>query len=184
MIPGLEPVALKELLALGQPREWDVDGIHDELSSLTPIRGRVCAEHRGNVLEVEGSLQTIICVCCDRCLGNFNQQLTVNTRELIWLGAEPSEAAIGDADHNSDSAEGLMESLDPRGCFEPERWVFEQLSLQMSVVNRCGDHCPGPPVQPSAAAPPSATTSFKDPRWQALRDLQASMESTPDRQHD
>ena len=64
MIPGLEPVALKELLALGQPREWDVDGIHDELSSLTPIRGRVCAEHRGNVLEVEGSLQTIICVCC------------------------------------------------------------------------------------------------------------------------
>ena len=82
MIPGLEPVALKELLALGQPREWDVDGIHDELSSLTPIRGRVCAEHRGNALEVEGSLQTIICVCCDRCLGNFNQQLAQESQVI------------------------------------------------------------------------------------------------------
>ena len=179
MIPGLEPVALKELLALGHPREWDVDGIHDELSSLTPIRGRVCAEHRGNVLEVEGSLQTIICVCCDRCLGHFNQQLTVNNRELIWLGSDPSEAPSGAEELCLDTPDGLMECLDPRGCFEPARWVFEQLSLQMSVVNRCGEHCPGPPVKTSPATP-----AFEDPRWLALRSLQASMESPPETPHD
>lgn len=184
MIPGLEPVALKELLALGQPRIWEVNGNHNELSSLTPIRGRVCAEHRGNILEVEGSLQTIICLRCDRCLGHFNQQLSVDNRELIWLGSDSSEASLGDGVFDAEAPEGLMECLDPRGCFEPERWVFEQLSLQMSVVNRCGDHCPGPPVQTSAAAAPTTTTPPKDPRWQALRDLQASMEPSPDQRHD
>ena len=184
MIPGLEPVSLKDLLALGQPRIWDVDGTHDDLSSLTPIRGRVCAEHRGNVLEVEGSLQTIICVCCDRCLGHFNQQLTVHNRELIWLGSDPSEAPSGAEELCLETPDGLMECLDPRGCFEPARWVFEQLSLQMSVVNRCGDHCPGPPVKTSPATPQSATSAFEDPRWQALRSLQASMESPPDSLHD
>ena len=184
MISGLEPVSLRDLLALGQPRVWDVDGTLDELSSLTPNRGRVSAEHRGNVLEVEGSLQTIICVCCDRCLGHFNQQLTVDNRELIWLGSDPSEAPSGGDELCIDSADGLMESLDPRGCFEPARWVFEQLSLQMSVVNRCGEHCPGPPVKTSPAARQPATTAFVDPRWQALRSLQASMEASPDQQDD
>ena len=69
-----------------------------------------------------------------------------------------------------------MDFLDPRGDFEPERWVFEQLSLQMSVVNRCGDLCPG---MPSAASEPreASTEVSVDPRWQALQDLQASLQS-------
>lgn len=184
MIPGLEPVALRELQTLGQPRVWEVDGTHDELASLTPIRGRVCAEHRGNVLEVEGTLQTIICLRCDRCLGHFNQDLSVDSRELIWLGSDPSEVSLNAGDWDAEVPEGLMECLDPRGSFEPERWVFEQLSLQISVVNRCGDHCPGPPQPSAAAAPTSTPQPLNDPRWQALRDLQASMEPSPDQAHD
>jgi uncharacterized protein len=169
MIPGLEPVALKELLALGQPRVWEVNGNHDELASLTPIRGRVCAEHRGNILEVEGSLQTILCLRCDRCLGHFNQQLTVENSELIWLGSDPSEETFGNGIFDAEAPEGLMECLDPRGSFEPERWVFEQLNLQLPVVNHCGDHCPGPPLQ--AQTKPIETDAV-DPRWAALRRLQ------------
>ena len=184
MIPGLEPVPLRELQALGTSRVWDVEGQLEAMPSLSPIRGILRAEHLGNLMEVEGSLQTIICVCCDRCLGHFNQQLTVDNRELIWLGSDPSEAPSGGDELCIDSADGLMESLDPRGCFEPARWVFEQLSLQMSVVNRCGEHCPGPPVKTSPAARQPATTAFVDPRWQALRSLQASMEASPDQQDD
>ena len=44
--------------------------------------------------------------------------------------------------------EVLDDRLDPRGAFDPERWLFEQLSLQLPVVNRCGADCPGPPQAP------------------------------------
>ena len=44
--------------------------------------------------------------------------------------------------------EGLVEYLDPRGDFDPQQWVFEQLNLQLPVVNHCGDLCPGPRISP------------------------------------
>ena len=49
MIEGLEPVALQELRVLGAPRHWSVEGHLDQLPSLTPVRGELRAEHRGNV---------------------------------------------------------------------------------------------------------------------------------------
>ena len=175
MIPGLEPVPLRELQALGTFRVWSVAGQLDEMPSLTPVRGTLRAEHRGNLLEVEGSVQTIVCLRCDRCLGHFNQQLSAVSKELIWLGQEPNEDHLAEAGLDLASPDGLMECLNPRGDFEPERWVFEQLSLQMSVVNRCGKHCPGMPQKPSDASPTRGETT-PDPRWQALKDLQSSMQ--------
>ena len=175
MIPGLEPVPLRELQALGTFRVWSVAGQLDEMPSLTPVRGTLRAEHRGNLLEVEGSVQTIVCLRCDRCLGHFNQQLSAVSKELIWLGQEPNEDHLAEAGLDLASPDGLMECLNPRGDFEPERWVFEQLSLQMSVVNRCGKHCPGTPQKPSDASPTRGETT-PDPRWQALKDLQSSMQ--------
>ena len=176
MIPGLEPVPLRELQALGISRVWSVDGQLDELPSLTPVRGVLRAEHLGNLLQVEGSIQTIVCLRCDRCLGRFNQQLLADSKELIWLGDEPSDDHLSEAGLDPTSPDGLMECLDPRGDFEPERWVFEQLSLQMSVVNRCGKHCPGMPQGPSDGAAGTTGDKAPDPRWQALRDLQTSMQ--------
>ena len=89
MIEGLEPVALQELRALAAPRTWSVEGPLESLKSLTPVRGELTAEHRGNVLSVEGALSTIITLTCDRCLGQFNQQLSCQPSELIWLGDAP-----------------------------------------------------------------------------------------------
>ena len=175
MIPGLEPVPLRELQALGTFRVWSVAGQLDEMPSLTPVRGTLRADHRGNLLEVEGSVQTIVCLRCDRCLGHFNQQLSAVSKELIWLGQEPNEDHLAEAGLDLASPDGLMECLNPRGDFEPERWVFEQLSLQMSVVNRCGKHGPGMPQKPSDASPTRGETT-PDPRWQALKDLQSSMQ--------
>ena len=174
MIPGLEPIPLRDLQALGSLRTWSVDGRLDDLPSLTPVRGEVRAEHRGNLLEVSGQLETIVSLCCDRCLGQFNQQLSVKTDELIWLGDDQSAESLSAAGLDPESPDGLIESLDPRGSFEPERWVFEQLSLQLSVVNRCGSECPGPPLQhqPTETNPSSPPGSAIDPRWQALLQLQ------------
>ena len=173
MIPGLQPISLQDLKALAAPRHWSIEGHLDEMSSLTPLRGSISAEHQGSILEVKGKFQTIVTLCCDRCLSEFNQNLACNTEELIWLkGDGPNPNELNGSSH-SDDMDALMECLDPRGSFDPERWVFEQLSLQMPLVKRCGADCPGPAqLQPSAK-----TTAVKaegtdiDPRWAALQKL-------------
>ena len=171
MIEGLEPVALQELRALAAPRTWSVEGQLDALQSLTPVRGKLTAEHRGNVLAVEGKLATIITLTCDRCLGQFNQRLSCQPSELIWLGeTPPSDEQLQESEAISEMA-GLVECLDPRGRFDPQQWVFEQLNLQLPVVNHCGGHCPGPPL-PKEAGGESSGSSPIDPRWQALQHLQ------------
>ena len=170
MIEGLEPVALQELRVLGAPRHWSVEGHLDQLPSLTPVRGELRAEHRGNVLMVEGKLSTIVTLSCDRCLGQFNHELTCISTELIWLGqAPPTEDDLQNSEHISEM-EGLVEYLDPRGDFDPQQWVFEQLNLQLPVVNHCGEHCPGPRISPETVIMESAEPF--DPRWAALRGLQ------------
>ena len=172
MIEGLEPVALQELRALAAPRTWSVEGQLESLKSLTPVRGELTAEHRGNVLSVEGELSTIITLTCDRCLGQFNQQLSCQPSELIWLGdAPPSDEQLQESEDIS-AMEGLVECLDPRGRFDPEQWVFEQLSLQLPVVNHCGSDCPGPPLPRESGCEHTSGSEPIDPRWQALRNFQ------------
>jgi uncharacterized protein len=170
MIPGLEPVPLRELQAFGSVRHWEFEGQLDELPSLTPVRGIILAEHRGNILEVSGSAQTIICLCCDRCLKQFNRELSTETNELIWLGDSEAVAEMAEEGLDASSVDGLVECLDPMGSFEPERWMFEQLSLQIPAVNFCGDGCPGMPQLVNQELTASVTPSA-DPRWKALLSL-------------
>ncbi|QNI43103.1 DUF177 domain-containing protein [Synechococcus sp. A15-28] len=170
MIEGLEPVALQELRVLGAPRHWSVEGHLDQLPSLTPVRGQLSAEHRGNVLMVEGELSTIVTLRCDRCLGQFNQQLRCTSSELIWLGeAPPTQDDLQESEDISE-IEGLVECLDPRGDFDPQQWVFEHLNLQLPVVNHCGEHCPGPPLRRETVV--NEVDEAIDPRWSVLRNLQ------------
>ncbi len=174
MIPGLEPIPLRELQALGSVRDWEFEGQLDELPSLTPVRGSIQAEHRGNILEVSGSAQTIVCLCCDRCLKQFNRQLSTGANELIWLGDSEAAEAMAEEGLDASSVDGLVECLDPRGSFEPERWVFERLSLKMPAVSFCGDGCQGMP-QLSDQDPPTSVKRSADPRWEALLSLRSDL---------
>jgi uncharacterized protein len=168
----LRPVPIQELKLLADGRSWRVDQHLQELESLTPVRGQVKAQHRGNVLEVEGEAETIVTLCCDRCLQHFNHPLRFSTKEVLWLGEQAREAGIsettvmeaGSAVLDLD-ADALTESLDPRGAFDPAHWTFEQLSLQLPLVNRCGSACPGPNLQANAEH------DLGDPRWAALKGL-------------
>lgn len=177
MIEGLEPVPLQELRALGTPKVWDVDGELDDLPSLTPVRGSVSAEHRGNVLAVQGQLSTIVTLCCDRCLNQFNQNLSCTPSELIWLGDAPPTPDELEWSGEIADMEGLVDALDPRGRFDPQQWAFEQLNLLLPVVNHCGEHCPGPPGldQKPVISETKETQEEVDPRWQALQRLQQQM---------
>ena len=176
MIEPLEPVPLQELRALGTAKFWDVEGELDELPSLTPVRGHVSAEHRGNVLAVEGKLSTIVTLCCDRCLNQFNQSLSCTPAELIWLGKEQPTADELELSGEVAEMEGLVDVLDPRGQFDPQQWAFEQLNLLLPVVNHCGDHCPGPPGLQQQPVIPDTKTKAVDPRWQALQKLQQQLD--------
>ena len=176
MIEALEPVPLQELRALGSEKVWDVEGELDELPSLTPVRGHVSAEHRGNVLAVEGKLSTIVTLCCDRCLNQFNQSLSCTPSELIWLGDEQPTADELELSGEVAEMEGLVDVLDPRGQFDPQQWAFEQLNLLLPVVNHCGDHCPGPPGLQQQPVTSDAKPKDVDPRWQALQQLQQQID--------
>lgn len=171
MADDLRPVPIQELKLLAEGRHWSIEQHLSELESLTPVRGDVHAIHRGNVLEVEGHGDTIVTLCCDRCLQHFNHPLGFRTRELLWLGEEARASGLGEDVVLDGGAEvldldpdALTESLDPRGDFDPAHWAFEQLSLQLPVVNRCGSDCPGPPTW-------SSDPEGGDPRWAALRQL-------------
>lgn len=179
MIHGLQAVRLQELRALAVPRLWSIEGNLEELASLTPVRGSISAEHQGNVLEVKGKVSTIVTLCCDRCLKKFNQNLAFDTDELIWLEDNADETNISPGGSFLNGLDSLVERIDPLGSFDPERWIFEQLSLQLPVVNHCGEDCTGPPL----AKQPQPNQSLEhehqndapiDPRWAALRKLSSS----------
>ncbi len=162
MIPRLQPLPLQELRLLSDGRTWPVDQSITGLASLTPVHGQMRAVHHGTVLEVEGAAETIITLCCDRCLQAYHHVLAAKARELLEIGvAGPQEEEVVFA------AEDPVECLDPGSNFDPERWLFEQLTLQLPLVNRCGADCPGPPLSQGDTNGDGAG----DPRWAALRSL-------------
>lgn len=186
----LRPVPIRELQALKGGLEWRLEHQLNGLDSLTPVRGLVRAVHRGDALEVEGEATTIVTLCCDRCLRHYNHSLEAKAQELIGLGsADPQslEAALARAldpplDLDTDS---LGESLDPRGDFDPAHWIFEQLSLQLPLVNRCGADCPGPahwgsgPAVGEPGGEMAGEAAGGDPRWAALAALRQNPAQGP-----
>ena len=177
----LRPVALPELRLQAAGHHWEVDQAIAGLESLTPVRGELRAVHHGTVLEVEGQVATIVTLRCDRCLGHFNHPLEAEAKEILELNSElpgeqlPSATPANPLGRGSPSFNGpilpngedLDDRLDPLGHFDPERWIFEQLSLRLPQVTRCGADCPGPVTWSSEAVAP-------DPRWAALQGLQGS----------
>ena len=107
----------------------------------------------------------------------------MGTTELIWLGDCEAAAEMTEEGLDASSVDGLVECLDPRGSFEPERWVFEQLSLQLPAVNFCGDGCPGMPQLVNQELSASVTPSA-DPRWQALLSLRSDPGEESEVTHD
>ncbi|MFM7548832.1 MAG: YceD family protein [Cyanobacteriota bacterium] len=178
MVDELRPVPLHELRWLPCGQHWSIEQHLPQLQTLTPVRGELQLTHRGALLEVEGCGETIVTLCCDRCLQHFNHPLAFSCRELLWLGDDArsrgsnqphdQQALLAAAGEQLDldplDPDAPIDSLDPRGDFDPGQWVFEQLNLQLPLVNRCGSDCPGPPSW-------SSDPQGGDPRWAALRAL-------------
>lgn len=171
----LQPIGLRELRLRSDGQHWLIDQPIAGLDSLTPVRGELLALHHGNVLELQSKAETIVTLCCDRCLQAFNQPLRLAVRELLELEASPADgpgetmAMAGRISSDSLAPRGddLDDRLTANGVFDPERWLFEQLQLLLPPVNHCGAACPGP-------ARWSVGAELDDPRWAALRTLRSS----------
>jgi uncharacterized protein len=172
----LRPISLLELRLLASPHLWEVNQPITGLESLTSVRGQLTAHHHSGALEVKGAVETIVTLCCDRCLNHFNHELRAEAHELLELAAAGPELGgvplphLGrplDPTELSPAGDDLDDRLDPEGDFDPERWLLEQLSLRLPLVNRCGAECPGPATW-------SSEERGSDPRWAALRYLEES----------
>ena len=141
--------------------------VHDQianLDTLTPVKGKIAVRHGGNFLEVVSQAETITTLTCDRCLQHYNHRLAIDASELIWLQSElenikdiPTEREV--------SLEDLSETLPPNGHFDPEAWLYEQLSLALPLRQVCGENCPG------AANTNNQEEAELDSRWSSLAAL-------------
>ncbi|MCF8132554.1 MAG: DUF177 domain-containing protein [Synechococcus sp. Tobar2m-G35] len=168
--PSLRPVPVPDLRLLPDGRRWTVAQRLQELQSLEPVCGWLQVWHHGSQLLVRGEASTTIERPCDRCLQPVAVALVAKVEE--WIGLEdPGDSGEAPVEIVLDGGNELpLDSLDPQGSFDPEHWLFEQLSLVQPLRCLCRDDCPGLLADPGTVQP-------LDPRWQALRTLQSPDDS-------
>lgn len=159
----MEAIYIPRLLKLPERKEEiTIQELIAGLNTLTPVRGLMVIKHGGNYLEVVAKAETIVTLVCDRCLNHYNHRISINTSELIWLEAEQSEDFPQEREV---AVEDLSETLSPDGYFEPETWLYEQLSLAMPLRQLCGKTCQGTEITPAVVS------SSIDSRWASLANL-------------
>ena len=168
----MEAIYIPNLLkAPARTVEIIIDNFIAGLDTLTPVRGKLIVRHGGNFLEVSGEAETIVTLICDRCAQNYNHRLRIETSELIWL-----EAAATDWENlpleREVLLEDLSENLNPTGYFEPQIWIYEQLSLAMPMRQVCGKSCPGATQITSVSEIPQI-----DHRWASLASLKEQLKN-------
>lgn len=163
----MQPIYIPHL-ETAPDKTWviEVDQHLAGLESLTPVKGQLRIQHRGNFLEVSAVAETIVTLVCHRCLQNYNHRLQLNTSEFIWL-QEPAPEAFGV--EREVELEELVETLPPQGHFDPGVWLYEQLCLALPQRQLCDQACPG--IESTTRAPEPSP----DHRWAALAALKQQL---------
>jgi len=139
------------------------------LETLTPVRGLIRVHHQGNYLEVLAQAEAIITCTCNRCLQQYNQRLTVDTKEIIWLDEsvnQPQDLPL----EREVAVEDLLESLPPDGYFYPTEWLYEQMCLAMPQRQLCDLNCPG-----ILSSNDDSSKTAVDNRWASLENLKRQL---------
>ena len=165
----MELIYIPELLKL--PEQTYTSQVNEclaDLKTLTPVRGRLQVTHQGKYLEVSAQAETIITLACHRCLQQYNHRLTIDVSELIWLD-ELADQVENLPLEREIPLEDLVETLPPRGYFNPDTWLYEQLCLAIPLRQLCDQDCPG------IAINNNGNTGATDRRWQALEILKGQL---------
>ncbi|MGP1382284.1 MAG: YceD family protein [Thainema sp.] len=151
-----------------QTRVLDVKEYLPDLESLTPVQGTMKVSHCGNYIEVEAQVETIVTLTCNRCLQQYNHRLKADTKELIWLQDELPEVDQPGVEIEV-PLEDLVETLPPKGYFQPADWLYQQLCLALPARQLCDRNCPGIDTSNAEAQ------SLVDSRWSALEILKQQL---------
>lgn len=151
-----------------QTRVLEVKEYLPDLESLTPVQGAMKVSHCGNYIEVEAQVETIVTLTCNRCLQQYNHRLKADTKELIWLQDELPEADQPGVEIEV-PLEDLVETLPPKGYFQPADWLYQQLCLALPARQLCDRNCPG--IDTSNVE----DQSLVDSRWSALEILKQQL---------
>jgi uncharacterized protein len=162
-IPGLEALPQHTVVL-------EIDEFLLGLDSLTPIQGQLQVIHQGNYLQILAEAKTIVTLKCDRCLQQYNHRLTLEAAELIWLSPEIDEVVEPNLEIEV-KLDDPVETLSPQGYFDPQDWLYQQLSLQLPYRQLCDQNCEGlmQEVAQQVEQPP-------DRRWAALESLKAQLQ--------
>ncbi|OKH20620.1 metal-binding protein [Hydrococcus rivularis NIES-593] len=165
----MEAIYIPQLLkALERKETLQIQEFIPGLETLTPVRGSMTVNHRGNFLEVFAKAETIVTLTCDRCLKQYNHRLSLDTSEIIWLDKNADQDKAIPLEREI-SMEDLSETLPFDGYFEPDTWLYEQLSLLLPLRRLCTQDC-----QP-AAPTYSQNEPGIDTRWASLEALRKQL---------
>jgi len=167
----MDAIYIPQLAQASKPiEEIEVKEFLPGLNTLTPVRGNVRVEHRGNFLQVTAQAEAIMTLSCNRCLQQYNHRVLVNTSEIIWLDeAEVEEEFLAEREVALDE---LVESVSPYGYFHPSAWLYEQMCLEIPQRQLCEEKCVG--IQQNQDI---ETTEDKaiDSRWASLQSLKKQL---------
>lgn len=140
------------------------------LNTLTPVRGNIRVEHRGNFLQVTAQAEAIMTLSCNRCLQQYNHRVRLNTSEIIWL----DEAAVEEEflAEREVALDELVESVSPHGYFHPSAWLYEQMCLEIPQRQLCEEKCPGIEQNQQEIEPEDKPI---DRRWASLQSLKKQL---------
>lgn len=168
----MQTIHIPQLLrAVEQTEKIEVQNHLPDLETLTPVQGTIRVTHKGNYLDVAAKAEAIVTLTCDRCLQQYNHRLSIDVSEMIWLQETAPSIEEELFDQELTSPEGLVESLPPRGYFEPDRWLYEQLCLEIPPRKLCDPKCAGIELSDELPVP----TVSVDHRWASLEALKKQM---------
>ncbi|AFZ03263.1 YceD family protein [Calothrix sp. PCC 6303] len=166
----MEAIYIPQLLTAPERTEKvQVEEFLPGLDTLTPVRGVVQVKHSGNHLQVFAQAEAIITCSCNRCLQQYNQRLTIDTSEIIWLDDEANEEDL--PLEREVIVTDLVETLHPDGHFQPSEWLYEQMCLAIPVRQLCTRDCRGIQVNTEAEETESEEQKPVDSRWANLAAL-------------
>ena len=166
----MDAIYIPQLLqAPEHKQEFEFKNFLPGLESLTPVRGRIRIQHRGNYLEISVTAETIVTLSCDRCLQQYNHRLAIDTSEIIWLN-ETSKQEDDLPIEREVAVEDLVETLPSQGHFYPSEWLYEQVCLAIPQRQLCDNRCPGIPNT-------KLSEQSIDSRWASLEALKKQFPS-------
>ena len=170
----MEPIFLPQLLKAADGTEViNFSETLTDLETLTPVKGWIKVVHQGSYLDVSTQADTIVTLCCDRCLQQYNHRLSIEASEMIWFKDKAAEETYEPNTEIEVALEDLVESLVPDGTFDPAEWLYQHLCLELPQRKLCDQDCSGIEI-PDQGSKDHAQKPV-DNRWAALESLKKQL---------